>query len=262
LVSDELEWATSVDKQLKRSETAGIVGGMSIACLFDLVIFDCDGVLVDSEMLSARVLMAQLAELDIALSPEQFRTEFLGHSFASAAVKLKMRTGRDLPSNFAPEYFIRLNSLFATDLKPMQGVKKVLQSLTVQNCVASGSIPPRLDFSLKVCGLDTHFGPHVYSAALVKNAKPAPDLFLHAAAAHGVSPNRCLVLEDSEMGVRAAQAANMTVWHFAGGSHVKAGQILPLDLHVDRVVQDMAEVLRLFAEAGLCDNSGVAPQTI
>jgi HAD superfamily hydrolase (TIGR01509 family) len=227
---------------------------------FDLVVFDCDGVLVDSELLSARVLMKQLAELGINLSLEQFRAEFLGRSFASAAVQLKLRTGCDLPEHFARDYFIRLNKLFATDLKPMHGVEQVLKALKVPHCVASGSIPPRLDFSLKVCGLDSHFGTDVYSAALVKNAKPAPDLFLHAAVAHGVAPSRCLVLEDSEMGVRAARAAGMTVWHFAGGSHVKAGQVLPRDLHVDRVVQDMAEVLLLFREAGLCHDSGVAPQ--
>jgi HAD superfamily hydrolase (TIGR01509 family) len=225
---------------------------------FDLVIFDCDGVLVDSELLSARVLMSQLKELGIDLSLQQFRTEFLGRSFASAAMQLKARTGLDLPEHFARDYFIRLNRLFATDLKPMQGVEQVLKALKVQHCVASGSIPPRLDFSLKVCGLDTHFGSHVYSAALVKNAKPAPDLFLHAAAAHAVVPSRCLVLEDSEMGVRAARAAGMTVWHFAGGSHVKAGQVLPPDLPVDRVVHDMAEILRLFREAGLCHGGDVA----
>jgi HAD superfamily hydrolase (TIGR01509 family) len=225
---------------------------------FDLVIFDCDGVLVDSEMLSARVLMQQLAELDVHLSLKQFQAEFLGRSFASAASQLKARTGLDLPSNFAAEYFTRLNAVFANELKAMPGVQHALQSLRVQNCVASGSIPPRLDFSLKVCGLDTHFGPHVYSAALVKHAKPAPDLFLHAAAAHAVPPGRCLVLEDSEMGVLAAQAAGMTVWHFAGGSHVKAGHTLPANLKVDRVVEDMDQVLQLFREAGLCRDSRVA----
>lgn len=226
---------------------------------FDLVIFDCDGVLVDSEVLSAKVLMAQLKELGIELSLQQFRTEFLGRSFASAALQLKVRTGRDLPEHFARDYFIRLNILFATELKPMPGVEQVLKALNVPHCVASGSIPPRLDFSLKVCGLDSHFGTHVYSAALVKNAKPAPDLFLHAAAAHAAVPSRCLVLEDSEMGVRAAHAAGMTVWHFAGGSHVKAGQILPPDLTVDRVVHDMGHVLQLFREAGLCREGDVAP---
>lgn len=225
---------------------------------FDLVIFDCDGVLVDSEVLSARVLIAQLAELGIGLTDEQFRAEFLGRSFASASALLKARTGRDLPTDFSRDYFVRLNALFARDLKPMAGVKQVLDALKVQHCVASGSIPPRLDFSLKVCGLDAHFGPHVYSAALVKNAKPAPDLFLHAAAVHEVSPSRCLVLEDSEMGVRAAQAAGMAVWHFAGGSHIRAGQTLRADLKVNRVAHDMQEVLQLFREAGLCRDEGVA----
>ena len=228
------------------------------SALYDLVIFDCDGVLVDSEVLSAKVLMQQLAHLGIDLTLEQFRTEFLGRSFASAAKQLKARTGYELPADFATDYFMNLNKLFATDLKPMAGVTSVLQSLRVQKCVASGSIPPRLDFSLKVCGLEKHFGAHVYSAAVVKNAKPAPDLFLFAAAAHGVAPARCLVLEDSEMGVRAAHAAGMHVWHFAGGSHIKAGQILPPELFVDRVVQDMAEVLELFRQSGLCHDSGVA----
>ena len=227
-----------------------------------LVIFDCDGVLVDSEMLSAQVLIAQLAELDIDLSPEQFRAEFLGRSFVSAAAQLKARTGRDLPENFAPNYFIRLNALFATNLKAMAGVELVLHSLIVQNCVASGSIPPRLDFSLKVCGLDAHFGSRVYSAAMVKNAKPAPDLFLYAAAAHDVPPSRCLVIEDSVIGVLAARAAGMMVWHFAGGSHIEVGQVLPPELVVDRVVHDMEEVLQLFREAGLCRDSGVADKHI
>ena len=225
---------------------------------FDLIIFDCDGVLVDSELLSARVLTAQLQELGIDLTFEQFRTDFLGRSFASAAARLKARTGHDLPANFAADYFVRLNALFATDLKPMPGVKTMLQSLVVQHCVASGSIPPRLDFSLKVCGLDAHFGAHVFSAAMVQNAKPAPDLFLHAASAFKVSPSRCLVLEDSEMGVRAARAAGMMVWHFAGGSHIKAGQTLPPDAVSDRIVEDMDEVLLLFRRAGLCRDSGVA----
>ncbi len=223
-----------------------------------LVIFDCDGVLVDSEMLSAGVLTAQLEELEIGLTLEQFRTEFLGRSFSSAALQLKARTGRDLPPNFAPDYFLRLNAAFATDLKPMAGVERVLKSLRVQHCVASGSIPPRLDFSLKVCGLDTHFGAHVYSAAVVKNAKPAPDLFLHAARAHDVAPSRCLVLEDSEMGVRAAHAAGMEVWHFAGGAHVKAGYRLPQDVKVARVIADMAELLEVFADTGVCAHERVA----
>jgi HAD superfamily hydrolase (TIGR01509 family) len=227
-----------------------------------LVIFDCDGVLADSEMLSARVLMAQLAALDIELSLEQFRSEFLGRSFAAAEEKLKQRTGRVLPPDFAERHMRGLMSLYATDLKAMTGVERVLQSLRIPACVASGSPPPRLDYTLKVCGLDAHFGSHVYSASIVKNSKPAPDLFLHAAKAHGVAPERCLVLEDSEMGVRAARAADMSVWHFTGGSHVDATHGLPPGLSADHVVQDMAEVLRLLSDAGLCRKASVAPKVL
>jgi HAD superfamily hydrolase (TIGR01509 family) len=219
---------------------------------FDLVIFDCDGVLIDSEMLSASVLMQQLSEFGIKLSFEEFRYDFLGRGFASASERLKARTGRELPPDFAAQYFKRLNDLFATDLRPMAGVQAVLDSLVVPCCVASSSIPPRLDFSIRVCGLDRFFGSHVYSAAMVANAKPAPDLFLHAAKQHHIEPSRCLVLEDSELGVRAAQSAGMTVWHFAGGAHVKAGYALPEDVRPDAVVNDMTQLLQVFRDMGLC----------
>jgi HAD superfamily hydrolase (TIGR01509 family) len=228
--------------------------------VFDLVIFDCDGVLVDSEMLSASVLMQQLSELGIALTFDEFRIDFLGRGFASASARLKARTGRDLPADFADTYFVRLNRLFATDLKAMAGVETVLQKLVVPHCVASSSIPPRLDFSIKVCGLEQFFGPYVYSAAMVKQAKPAPDLFLHAAREHDVAPSRCLVIEDSALGVQAAQAAGMTVWHFAGGAHVKAGYTLPEDITPDDVVLDMQVLYQRFCDAGLCSAELVARQ--
>jgi HAD superfamily hydrolase (TIGR01509 family) len=225
---------------------------------FDLVIFDCDGVLIDSEMLSASVLMQQLSELGIALSFDEFRDDFLGRSFLSASARLKARTGFDLPSDFSGTYFKRLNALFATDLKPMEGVEDVLDKLIVPHCVASSSIPPRLDFSIRICGLDQYFGSHIYSAAMVKQPKPAPDLFNYAAKAHNVKPARCLVIEDSELGVRAALAAGMTVWHFAGGAHIKAGYRLPPDLHGHCTVQNMAELALLFREAGLFSADAVA----
>ncbi len=223
-----------------------------------LIIFDCDGVLVDSEMLSARVLMQQLSEIGISLTFEDFRVIFLGRSFAAAKERLHKSFGQLLPDTFQNEYFTRLNQLFATDLQPMSGVHHLLATLLVDHCVASSSIPPRLDFALMKCDLDTHFGSKVYSAVLVKNAKPAPDLFLHAAKMHSVVPENCLVIEDSEMGVRAAKAAGMAVWHFTGGSHMLAENALPSDLSVDRVVQDMQELYRLFCDAGICS---MAPAT-
>jgi HAD superfamily hydrolase (TIGR01509 family) len=231
---------------------------MATALPFDLVIFDCDGVLVDSEMLSARVLMALLQEVGIAMTFDEFRDDFLGRGFATATARLKARTGQIVPDNFQHNYFSNLLALFETDLHPMTGVHSVLQALSVPHCVASSSIPPRLDFALRKCGLEAHFGPHVFSAEHVKHAKPAPDLFFHAAQAFGVSPDRCLVIEDSEMGVRAAHAAGMQVWHFAGGAHIKAGYALPDELPVALVLQDMAQLQHAFQQIGLCQSSPIA----
>jgi HAD superfamily hydrolase (TIGR01509 family) len=225
---------------------------MCAASPFDLIVFDCDGVLVDSEMLSAKVLMAQLAEIGIHLGFDEFRHDFLGRGFAAATARLKTRTTKTVPENFQADYFERLLRLFATDLRPMSGVHQVLRSLQIEHCVASSSIPPRLDAALRLCDLGQYFGTRVYSAVMVKNAKPAPDLFFHAAKVHGADPARCLVIEDSEMGVLAAQAAGMSVWHFAGGAHIKAGHLLPDGLMVDRVVHDMDELYRIFCETGIC----------
>jgi HAD superfamily hydrolase (TIGR01509 family) len=218
---------------------------------YDLVIFDCDGVLVDSELLSAKVLMAQLAEIGIDLSFEDFRQYFLGRKFAVAVASMVERTQSQLPDDFQSLYSTRLLSLFEAELQPMAGILNVLQSISVDYCVASGSLPPRLKCALEVCGLQEYFGARVYSSALVKHAKPAPDLFLHAAQVHAVDPTRCLVIEDSEMGILAARAAGMDVWHFTGGAHMKAGYSLPVEASVEKVVKDMAQLENLFCEIGL-----------
>lgn len=217
-----------------------------------LIIFDCDGVLVDSELLSASVLEQQLKEIDILLSFDDFREIFLGRSFASAKERLHKMSGKHLPDTFQSEYFTRLNQRFATDLQPMNGIHHILETIVIDHCVASSSIPPRLDFALKKCDLEKYFGSKIYSAVLVKNAKPAPDLFLHAAKVHGVSPENCLVIEDSEMGVRAAIAAGMMVWHFTGGAHMTVENVLPTDISVDRVVHDMQELYHMFCNTGIC----------
>ena len=157
-----------------------------------------------------------------------------------------------MPENFQQEYFTRLLDQFARHLQPMPGVEDILQAMTVQYCLASSSNPQRLKSSLVKCNMETLFDKRTFAAAMVKNAKPAPDLFLYAAEHMKVAPARCLVIEDSEMGVRAAQAAGMAVWHFAGGAHVKAGYRLPENLVPDRVVVDMAEMHQAFSELGIC----------
>jgi HAD superfamily hydrolase (TIGR01509 family) len=223
---------------------------------YDLVIFDCDGVLVDSELLSAKVLTAQLAGLGIDLSFAEFQNYFLGRKFSVAVAALKQRTQKQLPDNFQDNYFERLLHLFETDLQPIAGVKDVLKAMRVTYCVASSSLPPRLTCALRVCGLQSFFGPNVYSTGLVKNAKPAPDLFLYAAQAHGVASERCLVIEDSELGIKAAQAAGMDVWHFTGGAHLSGMPETSMNFGASRVVKDMQILHQLFCENGLSQSDG------
>lgn len=220
--------------------------------IYDLVIFDCDGVLVDSEMLSAGVLMGLLEEVGHPISFEVFREDFLGHSFASATKRLHQRTRRQLPDGFQALYLERLLSHFCSSLNPMPGVHEVLQSLAVPFCLASSSPPERLKVSLGRCGLAAFFGPHVFSATQVRNGKPASDLLLLAAAAMGKDPARTLVIEDTEAGIRAAQAAGMQVWHFAGGSHIKAGYRLGAEFISVPAVDDMPALRQRLAECGLC----------
>lgn len=219
---------------------------------FRLVIFDCDGVLVDSEMLSAGVLMAMMEEVGLPITPDIFRSDFLGRSFAAAAARAEQRFGRALPDDFQLHYRERLLHRMRLDLRAMDGVLEVLPLLRVPFCLATSSSPQRLALSLEVAGLDRHFANRSYTASEVAHGKPAPDLFLHAAARMGVDPSYCLVVEDSEMGVRAGLAAGMPVWHFAGGAHVKAGYRLPGDLVPDRVIASMEELRSAFMQIGLC----------
>lgn len=212
---------------------------------FALVIFDCDGVLVDSEMLSASVLTAMLAEEGFAISPEIFRSDFLGRSFASASARARERFGRPLPGDFEPRYRLRLKDRMREALQPMPGVHEALTSVRRAGfpfCLATSSSPQRLAVSLEVTGLSDQFNGCCFTASEVKAGKPAPDLFLHAAARMGADPRRCLVIEDSEMGVRAGLAAGMTVWHFRGGAHIKAGYELPAEVSPHGSVDDMASL--------------------
>lgn len=219
---------------------------------FDLVIFDCDGVLVDSEMLSAGVLMALMAECGLPITPEMFRADFLGRSFASAAAQAERRFGRPLPDGFQQTYRERLMRQMRADLKPMAGVMALLPKLSCRFCLATSSSPERLAVTLGVTGLAPHFEGLSFTASEVERGKPAPDLFLYAARRMGAEARRSLVIEDSEMGLRAGHAAGMAVWHFSGGAHIQAGYRLPDDLVAQRAVASMAELGAALAELGLC----------
>ena len=188
---------------------------------FDLVIFDLDGVLVDSEPISSRVTAAALTEAGMEISAAKVCDRFLGVSTASMLRALEAERGCRLPASFQETLRARILKAFEHELAPVPGVSAVLDWLALDRCVASSSHPERIRRSLELVGLLERLSPHLFSATMVSAGKPAPDLFLLAAARMAAEPSRCLVLEDSEVGIRAAKAAGMTAFGFTGASHVR-----------------------------------------
>lgn len=222
---------------------------MPASDVFDLVIFDCDGVLVDSEVLSCGCLSEMLNlhgyEIDLA----GVMGLFLGRSFSVVQAHCAGVMGRPLDAAFVATLRTTLKERFARDLRAMDGVARVLEGLRTPCCVASSSDTERLAHSLTVTGLADRFGDRVYSSDLVANGKPAPDLFLHAAERMGARADRTLVIEDSVTGVLAARAAGMTVWGFVGGSHYADtqaggpdGAAMLAQAGAHRIVRTMAEL--------------------
>lgn len=187
--------------------------------MFDLVIFDCDGVVVDSEVLSCACLSQTLRGFGLPMDVGEVYDTFLGRSFGSVAAHWQAVRGEPIPESFADAYADRLRAAFTGSLQPIDGIAALLDRLGTEFCLASSSSDARIAHSLATTGLAERFGRRVFSAAMVQNAKPAPDLFLLAAERMGAVPARCLVVEDSVNGVLAGKAAGMTVWGFVGGSH-------------------------------------------
>ena len=187
---------------------------------FDLVIFDCDGVLIDSEIISARMLVAELTRLGLDIDLTYVERNFLGRSYPVVMDVIRREFGLDLPADFETRYRENLLAVFQKDLKVVPHVHEVLTQIGVPFCVATSSSPRRVEMSLKLVGLSALVGDRVYTSTLVARGKPAPDLFLYAAEKMGARPDRTLVIEDSLTGIRAGLSAGMTVWRFVGGSHL------------------------------------------
>src|SRR5882672_3465228 len=208
----------------------------------DLIIFDCDGVLIDSEVLSCRCLSEVLAGSGINLGVEQALDLFLGRSMA-AVLQHYAGSGQLIAEKFSTELTAKVRESFLSGLCPIAGVSAVLEDLQIPSCVASSSDFDRVSFSLSLTGLAPYFDSRLYTAEMVERGKPAPDLFLHAAAGMRADPRRTLVIEDSVSGVTAAKAAGMTVWGFVGGSHYQSrdGRALLYEAGADRVFERMAD---------------------
>ncbi|RGP37378.1 HAD family hydrolase [Pseudotabrizicola alkalilacus] len=185
-----------------------------------LVIFDCDGVLIDSEIISARMLIEALAARGVVIDLPYVARHFLGRSYPVVMAQIRAEFGLDLPPSFEDDYRDRLLEGFRAGLKIMPHVAEVIEQLAVPCCVATSSSPRRAEMSLRLVGLWDRLGARIFTASQVARGKPAPDLFLFAAERMGFAPEQCLVIEDSLTGVTAARAAGMEVWQFTGGSHM------------------------------------------
>jgi HAD superfamily hydrolase (TIGR01509 family) len=213
----------------------------ALARTTELVIFDCDGVLVDSEPIALRLLLETLAAAGLHLSAAEADALFLGRSLASTRETVVREYGVTVSDAALDAMRRALYAAFRAELRPIAHVAETLDALAVPFCVASSSQPERIALSLAVTGLLPRFEGRAFSATMVANGKPAPDLFLFAAETLGYPPAACLVVEDSPAGIQAAKAAGMKVVAFTGGSHAATDEhrARVADLGADAVIADI-----------------------
>jgi HAD superfamily hydrolase (TIGR01509 family) len=183
----------------------------------DLVIFDCDGVLVDSEIIAVEIDKRILAGLGWHLTTDEIVDKFLGKSSKSFTTQVEAHLGRSLPTGWDAQYEPWFFEAFEKDLTAIAGIEMALDRIDAETCVASSGTHAKMRMTLGHTGLLERFRGRIFSASEVENGKPAPDLFLHAADQMGYPAHRCVVIEDSKYGVRAAQAAGMRAFGYAGG---------------------------------------------
>ena len=185
-----------------------------------LIIFDCDGVVIDSMRLLTEVESEAYKSVGINMSPKELALRFSGVGDFEVYRILAQETGRVIPPDIAARIERRKKEVFAERLKPVDGIREALTAIkATPRCIASGTAVDLLHYSLRIAGLYDLFAPHIYSAEMVQRGKPCPDLFLHAANEMGHAPETCLVIEDGVAGVKAGRAAGMRVFGSTGGSH-------------------------------------------
>lgn len=185
--------------------------------LVELVIFDCDGVLIDSERLAVKVDVRVLRELGWPLSEAEVIERFVGRSDRDTQTEIEAHLGQALPAGWDDRFKPLYEQAFAAELTPVDGVVEALDAITLPTCIASGGTHDYLRHMLRLAGLYDRFAGRIFSVDDVAAGKPAPDLFLHAARQMSATPAGCVVVEDSRPGVQAARAAGMRVLAFAGG---------------------------------------------
>ena len=209
----------------------------------DLVIFDCDGVLIDSEPVASRILSETLTAAGIGISEGEVRRRFTGYSDSDARIICRDELGIADPEPLFSAMSARLYGEFARSLQPMPGIAEVVSSVRQMKCVASNSTLERLRNSLGLFGLWKDFAPHIYSAEMVARPKPAPDLFFLCVETLGVDPARCLVIDDSPHGIAGGVAAGMKAIGFVDPADPRAGR--------HEVLRDAGAVMTVTAASGL-----------
>jgi HAD superfamily hydrolase (TIGR01509 family) len=213
-----------------------------------LVIFDCDGVLINSEIPAGRVLTEGLAEVGLAITIAECHARYRGRSFADCLIDIESSLGKPVPDGWLEGLRVKMRAAIDDGLTAMPHARDVVGRVAESGtavCVASSSNLIYLERVLGATKLLPFFGAHVFSASMVARGKPAPDLFLHAAAIMGHAPQDCLVVEDSLPGVRAAVAAGMRVLGYVGDSYCDAAQLAGEGAEV---IRDLREVI---AQLGL-----------
>jgi len=211
------------------------------------IIFDFDGVIADSEVLSNTTLAEIVTELGVSTTLDDAYRDYMGKRFHEVIAAIEQTVGRSLPEGFADDYQRRTLSRFRTDLRAIEGVREFIATFqALPRCIASSSSPDRLALCLEVLGMEALFRERVFSASTVARGKPHPDIFLHAAAQIGVEPERCIIIEDSASGVVAGRAAGATVIGLLAAGHIRDGHAAVLaDAGAHYVVQTWREAEQL-----------------
>ncbi|MFN9537350.1 MAG: HAD family hydrolase [Pseudanabaena sp.] len=211
----------------------------------ELVIFDCDGVLVDSEIIVNRVFAETLTEAGFAITYEEVSQKFVGLSFASCLEMIEQIFGRPVPTEWLALSKEREIAALKQELQATEGIADVLKELTLPKCVASNSSPRHIDLVLDLTGLLDHFNGKLYSCHHVDRPKPFPDVYLHAASQMGYAPESCVVIEDSVAGVKAGYAAGMRVLGYAPSDRHSSYHESLLAAGAKLVFDDMRQLLDL-----------------
>jgi HAD superfamily hydrolase (TIGR01509 family) len=220
---------------------------------FDLIIFDCDGVLVDSEIIAAQVESRLLTEAGYPISVEEMGERFAGMTWKNILLQVEQEADIPLSASLLDKSEKLLDQRLERSVKIIDGVKFALSRLTTQRCICSNSSSQRLDMMLTKVGLKPYFENHIYSAKDLgpDRVKPKPDIFLHGAKQFGVEPDRCLVIEDSTHGVHGARTAGMRVVGFTGASHTYPSHADRLtDAGAETVISRMSDLPAVIAALG------------